>query len=75
MADDDGTTETTPPTPVAEPVTSPPVNDNALRESVERLEQIVSGLAEQVASMAPAASEHERDESPTSIPWTHKRLS
>lgn len=53
----------TPPTPPA-----PPAEDDSLRDEVASLKEIVVGLAETVASLAPLPS----DETPTAKPWTHR---
>jgi hypothetical protein len=61
-----------PPTPPDKPADdpAPPAEDNTLRDTVARLEETVNGLAQQVAALAPLPG----DETPTSRPWTHKRL-
>jgi hypothetical protein len=77
MADDDtpvadNTPPTPPPTePTVEPdkPTSPPAHDDSLKESVARLEGIVSGLAARVEQIVTNPT---RDEAPVSKPWTHR---
>lgn len=76
--DDKSVSENTPSTPestnpVEEPTrpTSEPTQDDSLRETVARLEGVVSGLAarvEQIVTQKP------QDEAPISKPWTHKTL-
>lgn len=77
MEDDDKTpvADHVPDTPAAPAVEKPadaptaPASDSGLREVVSRLEETVSGLAAQVAALAPV---HEHDKTPTNLPWTHR---
>jgi hypothetical protein len=70
----DKTPETPKPTePVQEPEkpTSEPTHDDSLRETVARLEGVVSGLAARVEQIVTAKPQ---DEGPVSKPWTHKSI-
>jgi len=64
-ADDTPPAEKTPETPPA------PTHDDSLRETVARLEGVVTGLAARVEQIVTQKSP---DEAPISKPWTHRNF-
>jgi hypothetical protein len=55
--------------PVVEHVPDPPRPDTG---GIEELKTVVAGLATAVASLTDLVTKDHKDESPTSVPWTHK---
>ena len=79
MADDDTPNQDPPKVPdnpappTGEPEThpAPPAHDDTLRATVEKLQETVDGLVQQVASLTPLPG----DETPTNKPWNHRGFS